>query len=349
MDNGQLCYDRVGLALISGHRRGTEATMVTEVRGTTDAELAERPNPLDQISDQTADVHDADRHPLHAARVVAIIPAHNEARSIGSVVVKTLRYADLTADVASDAGAIVLRHSVNQGKGAALNTGFKKAFELGAEVVVTLDGDGQHLPEEMPRLVTSILKHGADIVVGSRYLDSNSDVPRVRVLGHQVFNAITSLSSGVAVSDSQSGYRAFSKAALGAIRFNSKGFSVESEMQFLARDYHLKVTEVPIVIRYDDKPKRNVFMQGLGVLNGILRLIGQHRPLLFMCVPGLLALVASVTLGILVVNIYAEHQILATGYALLTVLLAIAGLVLVNTGVMLHSVRGLLLDLVRPR
>jgi glycosyltransferase involved in cell wall biosynthesis len=334
--------------------------MVTELRGTSDADLLERPNPLEPPEAPLGAPKEAGRPEPIAAKAVVIIPAHNEARSIGSVVVKALRYVDLvvvvddgskddTAEVAADAGAILLRHGVNRGKGAALNTGFKKAFELGAEVVVTLDGDGQHLPEEMPRLIAPILRQGADIVVGSRYLDSNSDVPRVRVLGHQVFNKITSLSSGVSVTDSQSGYRAFSRAALEAIQFNSQGFSVESEMQFLARDYRLKVAEVPIIIRYDDKPKRNVFMQGFGVLNGILQLIGQHRPLMFMCVPGMVALAISVGLGVLVVNIYSELQVLATGYALLTVLFAIAGLVLVNTGIMLHSVRGLLLDLVRPR
>lgn len=332
--------------------------MVTELRETSEADLLERTE--EPIDDPVAEVRAPARAARAAANVVVIIPAHNEARSIGSVVVKARRYVDAvvvvddgskddTAEVAADAGAILVRHRVNRGKGAALNTGFRKAYDLDAEVVVTLDGDGQHLPEEMPRLISPILRGQADIVVGSRYLDANSDVPRVRVVGHQIFNSITNLSSGVAVSDSQSGYRAFSKEALEAIRFNSQGFSVESEMQFLARDYRLRVAEVPIIIRYDDKPKRNVFVHGLMVLNGILQLIGQHRPLLFMCVPGLVAIAVAIVLGWTVVGIYSEAQVLATGYALLTVMFAIAGLVLVNTGIMLHSVRGLLLDLIRPR
>jgi glycosyltransferase involved in cell wall biosynthesis len=293
-----------------------------------------------------------------AGKVVVIIPAFNEERFIGSVVLKALKQAstvividdgsnDATADVAEMAGALVVRHPANQGKGAALNTGFCAAHNLAPDAIVVIDGDGQHLPEEMSYVLAPVLADQADIVVGSRYLEQRSDVPRHRVLGHRVFNLLTNVASGVSASDSQSGFRAFSTRAMEAICFSSTGFSVESEMQFLARDLGLRFQEVPITIRYQDKPKRNVIAHGLLVLNGMLRLIGQHRPLFFFSVPGLILLMASVMWGVIVMNRFDETHQLATGYALMCILFAMSGLVLVSTGFTLHSMRGLLLDFMR--
>jgi len=295
----------------------------------------------------------------HRSRVVAVIPAFNEERSIGSVALQAQRYVesvivvddgstDATAEIAADAGAIVVRHAQNQGKGVALNTGFRRAHEIGADVVVTFDADGQHRPEEMAAVVAPVLHGQADIVVGSRYLEQTSQVPPLRIFGHRIFNFITNRSSGVSITDSQSGFRAFSARALKSIFFSSKSFSVESEMQFLARDHRLRITEVPIEIRYEERPKRNVLLHGLIVLNGILRLIGQHRPLLFLCVPGLSTFLVGLLLGLWVIEIYRSSRELVTGYALMTLLLSVVGLLTLYTGIMLHSVRGLLLSLVRP-
>ena len=220
--------------------------------------------------------------------IVTVIPAFNEERFIGSVVLKAKKLMDVvivvddgstdaTAEVAQAAGALVVQHAQNQGKGAALNTGFRKARSFAPDVVVILDADGQHLPEEINKVVTPILTDQADIVVGSRYLEKKCAVPLHRIWGHHFFNFMTNCISGVALTDSQSGFRAFSPHALYAIAFQSNGFSVESEMQILAQEHHLQVVEVPITIRYQDKPKRPVVAHGFMVLNGILQLVGQHR------------------------------------------------------------------------
>ncbi len=291
------------------------------------------------------------------AHVVALIPAYNEERFIGSVVLKAQHHADVvividdgssddTAALAEEAGALVLRHLQNQGKGAALNTGFNKARELCPDVVVVMDADGQHVAEELPLVATPVLAGEADIVVGSRYLVKKSHVPTHRVLGHHVFNFVTNQASGVSVTDSQSGFRAFSRRALDAISFHSRGFSVECEMQFLAHEYGLKVIEVPITIHYYDKPKRNVMSHGLMVLNGVLRLAGQYRPLLFLGVPGTLLLMLGLMWGLYVVDIYERSRTLAQGYALISVMLAVMGTLTLLTGVILHSVRALILSLV---
>jgi glycosyltransferase involved in cell wall biosynthesis len=216
---------------------------------------------------------------------------------------------------------------------------------LEPQVVVVLDADGQHLCEQISQVIAPILAGQADMVVGSRYLDHSSDEPVHRVWGHRLFNLLTRGASGMSATDSQSGFRAFSPAALEAIRFRSNGFSVEAEMQFLAHEKRLRVVEVPITICYPDRPKRPVLAQGLTVLNGILRMMGQYRPLLFFGVPGLVMLLGGIAWGVYVVEIYRKVQILAVGYTLLSLLLTIIGMVSLSTGIMLHSVRALLMSM----
>jgi len=288
--------------------------------------------------------------------IVAVIPAHNEERFIGSVVLQSRQYADAvivvddgsedaTAEIAEAAGATVMQHAQNLGKGVALNTGFAAARLLYPDVVIVLDADGQHAAEQIPLLAKPILEGRADMVVGSRFMTGNGSVPVVRALGLRGMTLLSNLGSGVPLSDSQTGFRAFSRGALDQITFTAKGFSVESEMQFLAQQLGLRTAEVPISCAYADRPKRNVIGQGLEVLNGVLRLIGQHRPLLFFGVPGATALIFGLWWGVRVVDIYRRSGALAVGYALIAVLSCILGSVALSTGIILHSLRGLLLQL----
>jgi glycosyltransferase involved in cell wall biosynthesis len=257
---------------------------------------------------------------------------------------------DATAQIAEAAGATVIRHERNQGKGMALNTGFCKARELSPDALVLLDADGQHFPEEVPVLLAPILAGEADLVIGSRYLNGRENgVPGHRAWGHRVFNLLTRATSGVGATDSQSGFRAMSRRALHELSFSSAGFSVESEMQFLARERGLRVVEAPITADYAERPKRSVVQHGLLVLNGVLRLVGQYRPLLFFGVPGAIVLLAGLGWGVWVVELYRRYGDLAVGYAMISVLLTILGAVTLTTGVILHSIRGLLLELLAKR
>ena len=286
--------------------------------------------------------------PEQRQRVVAVIPAHNEERFIGSVVLRARTHADLvvviddgstdaTAEIAEAAGAILVRHERNQGKGAALNTGMRKARELEPDALVLLDADGQHLPDEAPVLLAPILAGEADLVIGSRYLNGRENgVPDHRIWGHRVFNLLTRTASGVSASDSQSGFRAMSRRALRKISFSSAGFSVESEMQFLARELGLRVMEVPITADYAEKPKRPVVQHGLLVLSGVLRLVGQYRPLLFFGVSGLIVLLIGLGWGVYVVDLYRRYEGLAVGYAMISILLTILGSLGLFAGIILH-------------
>ena len=293
-------------------------------------------------------------------RVIALIPAYNEERCIGSVILRAREHVDevivvddgshdATARVAEAAGARLIRHKTNRGKGQALTTGFRAARTLRPDILVILDSDGQHSADEIPLLVAAMREHEADMVVGSRFRDAEqlAKIPQGRRMGLQAVTTVTNILSGVRVSDSQSGFRAFSARALNLLTFRGTGFSVESEMQFLAREHGLNVVEVSISADYDDPAKRSPVVQGLGVLNGVLRLVGQTRPLLFMGLPGLLMLVFGLLMGLGVVSIYVASQTLAVGYALISVLCMVMGTMSLFSGIILHSVRALLLSLLR--
>ncbi|HET6316587.1 MAG TPA: glycosyltransferase family 2 protein [Chloroflexota bacterium] len=291
-----------------------------------------------------------------APRVMVGIPALNEARFIGSVVLQAKRFADLvvvvddgstddTALIAEQAGAVVVGHQTNQGKGEALNTLFQAARRYRAGTLVLLDGDGQHHTPEILSLLRPIQTGEADIVIGSRHLNGNRGTPGVRYGGQRLITWLTNRTSGVDVTDSQSGFRAFSRAAIERLTFIGRGFSVESEMQFLASEHGLRLREVAISTVYADPPKRNVFQHGLGVLNGVLQLVERARPLLFFGVPGLLLLLAGLGIGAYVVQIYQRVQSLAVGYALISLLLSVVGLLGLSTALILHAIAGYFADL----
>ena len=289
-------------------------------------------------------------------RIVVVIPAYNEERFIGSVILRLLQYpvkiivvddgsSDETAKIAAAGGALVFKHGQNLGKAKALNTGIKEACQMDPDVIVVIDGDGQHMPEDLEKLISPVINGEADIVVGSRYLENRSNVPRHRLFGHRFFNILTGMTSNIMLTDSQSGYRAFSPNIFINGLFESSGFTVESEMQFFAKEHGLRVVEVPVTILYADKPKRPVIQQGIAVLNGVLHLIGQYRPLLFFGLPGLILILVGFGMGFIVIDIYRRVSQLAVGYAMISVLLTVIGMLLFSTSIILHSVRGLLVEM----
>ena len=138
--------------------------------------------------------------------------------------------------------------------------------------MVLLDGDGQHDPAEIPSLLEPVLSGEADMVVGSRFL-RNNHIPKYRMLGQAILTLATNIGTGIRISDTQSGFRSFSQQAINKMSFHESGFAVESEMQFKARKYNLKVAEVPIATNYDEKVKRSPVAHGFGVLFRVINLI----------------------------------------------------------------------------
>ncbi len=220
---------------------------------------------------------------LPQLKVIAAIPAYNEANHITSIIKETEKYVDQvlviddgstdgTGRIAQAAGATVIKHDRNQGKGAAIDHAFKIAREAQPTAMVLLDGDGQHDPAEIPSLLEPVLSGEADMVVGSRFLRNNR-IPKYRMLGQAILTLATNIGTGIRISDTQSGFRSFSQQAINKMSFRESGFAVESEMQFKARKYKLKVAEVPIATNYDEKVKRSPAAHGIGVLFRVLNLI----------------------------------------------------------------------------
>jgi len=219
---------------------------------------------------------------VNAIQTVAIIPAYNESEHIVGVIYEAKKYVDQvividdgsydnTAELADVAGALVVKHSSNAGKGAAINTAFEITRQIMPQEIVMLDGDGQHDPRQIPFLLNALRKQNADMVIGSRFLRKNP-IPVYRRIGQVVLNITTAMVSGVKLSDSQSGFRAFSWRAVKNCSFNETGFAVESEMQFLVGINHLKVAEVPITVNYDVRSKRSPVTHGFTVLFRVIAL-----------------------------------------------------------------------------
>ncbi len=280
--------------------------------------------------------------------VIAVIPAFNEERFIASVVINTLQYvervivvddgsSDQTAMLARMAGADVVRCPVNGGKGQALNAGFARAQDLGPHAVVTLDGDAQHDPSEIPNLVYPILTGDADVVIGSRFLQTKSYIPRWRQFGQHTLTLVTNRASGTVMSDSQSGYRAFSVAALPSFYFETTGLAIESEMQFILQRSSLRVAEVPISVQYRDGNKRNPVLHGLAVMESIFSLVARRRPLAFFGLPGAVVMGLGLVVGGTVIHSVDTAHAVPIGTVVLSALCLLFGLTLSITGVILHS------------
>jgi glycosyltransferase involved in cell wall biosynthesis len=291
--------------------------------------------------------------PQQEQEIVAAIPCFNEERFIGSVVVKTRKYVDrvivvddgstdATAEVAEAAGAQVIRHKKNQGKGEAIRSAFEWAKGSGCKALVLLDGDGQHEPADIPTLLSPVLAGEADMVVGSRFLAASSSIPRYRRIGQHLLTLVTNLGSGVRLTDSQSGFRAFSCKAINNMSFAEGGLSVESEMQFSISGSGLRVAEVPIEVAYVDKAKRSPIGQGVSVLSRVLVLFSLRQPLLLFGLPGLALLVGGLVLGARVLAVYSNTHELAVGNGMITVILCLAGLLAMFAAVMLQAMKELM-------
>jgi len=241
-------------------------------------------------------------------KTLIVIPAYNEELTIGSVVALTKKYGDVlvvddgsgdrTSEIAKKAGAVVIRHERNMGKGYALRSAFEYALSKEYDIIVTLDADGQHNPDEIPLLMEPIVKGEADLVIGSRYLGrSKKKIPIYRRFGLWVLNKGTKAVAGVHV-DSQSGFRVMNRKALEKLDLNSTDYSVETDMIVKAKEKGVKIAEVPISVRYDvpKKHKKNPLSHGLSVLASIAGLIGYKRPLLLF---GSLSLTSFIIAGIL--------------------------------------------------
>jgi glycosyltransferase involved in cell wall biosynthesis len=198
-----------------------------------------------------------------------VIPAYNEAatlRDLAARALKMSRYVivvddgstDDTAKVVQDLPVVLLRNGENQGKAASLWRGMQHALQLGAEAVVTLDGDGQHAPEDIPRLIEASRGHARHIIIGARLKDAAA-IPRIRYIAHRIANFWISWACGQRLEDSQSGFRLYPASLLRLLSLNhdkAHGFVFESEVLIEAarRGYPSLPVEIPAVYRPGARP-----------------------------------------------------------------------------------------------
>jgi len=281
--------------------------------------------------------------------IVACIPAFNEEKTIAKVVLKAQRFVDrvvvcddgsddMTGEIAERLGAEVLRHERNLGYGASLRSLFDKARELDADVMVTLDADGQHDPKAIPLLVKPILDGKADIVIGSRFLssDSKNNIPSYRRKGIRLITNLVKAGSFNHITDAQSGFRAYCNKALNLVFPAEQGMGASTEILLKAKEKSLHILEVPITINYDEESNtQNPFVHGLDVVLSTVKHLSIRRPLLFYGVPGFLALMLATIFWIWTLQIFAATRQIITNMALIAIGATIVGLMLLTTAILL--------------
>lgn len=285
--------------------------------------------------------------------VVACIPAYNEEATISRIIIETKKYVDsiivcddgsqdYTGEIAQELGAIVVRHNANLGYGAALRSLFTEAIKLDADVLVTVDGDGQHDPKFIPILLDSLQSTNADIVIGSRFLEGGgSNAPRWRTYGIKLITEIAS--NGKKITDGQSGFRAYNKNAQSALRLTEQGMGVSTEILMKAFDLGLKIVEVPIIISYGrNTSSNNPIIHGLDVMLSIIKHASIKRPILFYCVPGFFATIIGALFWVITISNYTIYKTLSTNLSLIALSGTIIGLTLMNTGLILWVIIGVL-------
>jgi glycosyltransferase involved in cell wall biosynthesis len=277
------------------------------------------------------------------------IPAFNEERTIGKVIVRAQQYVDqvivcddgsrdMTAAIAEKLGAKVIRHERNMGKGQAFRSLFSACRDIGVDVMITLDGDDQHDPADIPKLMEPISRGDADVVIGARFHGDNKGIPRYRKAGNRLMNAVTT--SGI--SDTQSGFRAYDKKAIAELRPSESGMGVDSEILMDASRQGLRIVEVPVSVRYGigKTSTHNPIYHTVDVLTSAIKLTSVRHPMTFYGIPGLVITLLGfyfVTHAyILFLDQQAVNNIVLT-YALMGFSIGIFGLFTFFTGIILFT------------
>lgn len=286
--------------------------------------------------------------------IIAGIPAYNEERTIARVILLTQKHVDkvivcddgstdLTGEIARKFGAEVIRHEKKLGKGSSIRTLFSRTLELTPDVVVTLDSDGQHDPEQIPALVEPIIKGEADMVIGSRYIQGAiTDIPRYRSLGLRVVNWLSRKTSKSQIKDTQSGFRAYSLKALKIVSSHeTNGYGVESEQLGMATRNRLRIAEVPITVKYKGlvkTSKKGPLAHSMELIGSILRNVVEERPLVFLGVPAVVCLMIGVAFGIMMLQYYALNQRIPTNVALASLAFTLMGIFVLFTAITLYAI-----------
>ncbi len=282
---------------------------------------------------------------------IACIPTFNEEGVIEKVIEKTLHHVDKvivcddgssdnTAQKAKDAGAHVIKHEKNLGKGAAMKTLFEYVKKSQADIIITIDGDGQFLPEEIPQLIIPILEKKADIVIGYRFED-NEEMPAYRKFGNKMLDKMTNLATDLPFRDTQSGFRAYTKNAIEQIEFITNGFGADSEILVSASKKGLKISERKVTVLYDTGGKtstKNPISHTTGVVSSLIELIALQKPLRYLGIPGIVLMIIGVIYSGVVIAIFNETRFFSIPSTLVALGSLMIGLILLLTSLVLFVI-----------
>ena len=279
---------------------------------------------------------------------VACIPAFNEEGVIGDLIKNTLSYVDSvvvcddgssdnTSVEAKEFGALVIKHNENKGKGAALRTLFEHVRRSNAEIVVTIDGAGQFLPNEIKKLIKPIQDNLADVVVGYRF-DDGDEMPSYRKFGNKILDHATNIVTNLPIRDTQSGFRAYSKKAIEQIEFSNDGFTADSEILINAAEHGLRISEEKITVIYDTGHRtstKNPVSHAGGVLGSLIEIILVKHPLKYLGIPGILVVLLGLGFLSNTISIYNETLELPISFALVSIAILTLGiLLLLSSGIL---------------
>ena len=278
------------------------------------------------------------------------IPAFNEEKNIAAIITKLADItdtiivcndgsSDLTSDIAEKMGAFVINHEKNLGYGAAIRSIFLKAKELDGDILVTFDADGQHRIEDIEKVTKPIIDQEADLVIGSRFLDeSEKEVPQYRKVGIKVITKITNASIKKQLTDSQSGFRAYSKKVLNELNPSELGMGISTEILIKASSKNFRITEVPIKILYaGDTSTHNPVSHGSSVILSTIKYTSIEHPLKFYGIPSMILFIIGISFTYLSAEYYAEIGRLNTNLTVIAAGTVLIAVVLLITSILLYS------------
>ena len=283
-------------------------------------------------------------------KIIIGIPAFNEEKNIASIITKLMGItdtiivcndgsSDLTSEIAEKMGAVVINHEKNLGYGGAIRSIFFKAKEMNGDVLVTFDADGQHRVEDVKTVIEPIINQEADLVIGSRFLDeSEKEVPQYRKVGIKVITKITNASIKKQLTDSQSGFRAYSKQVINELNPSELGMGISTEILIKASSKNFKILEVPIKIIYSgDTSTHNPVTHGSSVIISTIKYTSLQRPLTFYGIPSIIFLIIGSAFSYLAIQYYVEIGRLNTNLTTIGASTVLIGVVLLITAILLFS------------
>ncbi|SVB04956.1 uncharacterized protein METZ01_LOCUS157810 [marine metagenome] len=282
-------------------------------------------------------------------KITVGIPAYNEEKNIAKIIVKLKKTVDQilvcddgstdsTCAIAESLGVTVIKHQKNSGYGMAIRSIFLKAREINADVLVTIDADGQHKIEDINKIIKPIADGQADISIGSRFLAEDDNTPSYRKLGVKIITKVTNSSLSEKVTDAQSGFRAYNNKVLQSLTPSDSGMGISTEILIKSSNLGLKIAEVPTVIQYEgDTSTQNPVSHGTEVLMSTLKYISIERPLRFYGIPSLIFFVIGLTFTFFSIQYYAEIGRLNPNITLVAVGTLLIGVILIVTAILLYS------------